>query len=344
MKNFILVKLILILVSVNAYGEVKRINEKQERTETALKADEAFWDLIHGTKNYQNFDSVMLKLAKAQNRDPFDVYTTAHIGFANFWAVSEGIGLGVAQGENGLQYLQNAEHAFDIANALAPYEPRLLGFLGYSRISLGITTQNYPLLIQGLDNVARSVELWPEWAHFGAAYGIDVAASFNTPAFEQALSHYWDNLDVCANVTVDRSNPDFFSYLIQETLEGPDRACWDSWIAPYNFEGFFLVMGDALVKAGQTNIALIIYNNAKLAKNYDSWPFRPLLESRITNVILNVDKFRKAVIPGQTNDPISTQISATAISCGICHQGDSDRYYEPPDWVGERANEYLLPY
>ena len=35
-----------------------------------------------------------------------------------------------------------------------------------------------------------------------------------------------------------------------ETKEGARRACWNSRIAPHNLEGFFLNMGDMLVKSG----------------------------------------------------------------------------------------------
>jgi len=36
----------------------------------------------------------------------------------------------------------------------------------------------------------------------------------------------------------------------KKTKEGKKRVCWNSWIAPHNFEGFFLNMGDMLVKSG----------------------------------------------------------------------------------------------
>ncbi|MFV2056552.1 MAG: hypothetical protein ACC707_08795 [Thiohalomonadales bacterium] len=324
------------------YEHATEINdlEKGERTELARKADEEFWDLIHGTQNYQNFDTVITKLQAAQIADPFDVYTTAHIGFANFWALSNGI----AQPAKAFQYIQNAEQAFSIASAFAPDEPRILGFLGYSRLFLARATQNNDLYVKGLADVNRSVALWPEWAHFGAAYGVDVTAPHNSPAFEQALSHYWDNLDVCANTVVDRSNPDFSPYLVQQTLVGADRACWDSWIAPYNLEGFFLVMGDALVKAGETDIAQIIYYNATLLEHYDSWPFHKLLEERIAKVAQNVKIFRTKGTPGQIQNPESSLVAATGASCAICHQGDADKNYETPVWVGERANDYLVPF
>jgi len=347
--NKILIINFIVLLLISSVQSSEKISsllefEKIERTELARKADNEFWDLIHGTKKYSNFDAVISKLTAAQQADPLDVYTTAHIGFANMWAVSEGIAYGVTPAANAFLFLTEAEQALAVASSFAPDEPRILGFLGYSRVSLGAATQNTILLGKGIADITRSVELWPEWGHFGAAYGIDAQAPFNSPSFQQALTHYWDTLDACANTIVDRTNPDFMSYLVQETLVGPDRACWDSWIAPYNLEGFFLVMGDALVKAGETDIALIIYNNAKLLRHYDSWPFKALLEDRISNVNLNVKIFRRTPIPGQANESKTNLLAGTVISCAVCHRGDANKNYEPPLWVGERANDYLVPF
>ena len=269
MKTTILVNLVFVITILSACDNTNESGEQgNKRTEAAVNADSIFWEFIHG-KDYQSFDSVLTNLRSAQTEDPVDVYTNAHIGWTNFWALSEGIGLGIAQNTMALQYLQNAEEDFALAAELAPDEPRILGFLGYSRLTLGNATQNMDLLAQGQTDVARSIELWPEWAYFGAAYGLDANAPYNTPQFENAINYYWANLDVCANIDVDRDNPDWTPYLTQETLDGPDRACWDSWIAPYNTEGFFLIMGDALVKAGNTAVATKLYNNAKLLEYYD---------------------------------------------------------------------------
>ncbi len=366
MKSFILVSILFLLVALNAFADVRLYpqqlheithlydieeshddvdtNDISERTKAARKADQEFWKLIHGENNYKNFDKVIHKLNKAHIKDPSDVYTIAHIGWANMWALSEGIGIGIAQQENALLYIQIAEEKFSQASRLAPDEPRILGFLGYSRLALGAATQNIDLLIKGQANVNRSIDLWPEWAHFGAAYGQDASAPYNSPQFMQALEHYWQTLDVCANTPIDRGNPDFFPYIPQQTLVGPDRACWDSWIAPYNLEGFFLIMGDSLVKAGNTNAAFIIYNNAKLLNNYNSWPFRDLLENRISNIQNNINTFRQPISVGQAVDLETTMIVNTSISCAICHRGDADKYFERPDWVGENANEYFRPF
>ena len=65
----------------------------------------------------------------------------------------------------------------------------------------------------------------------------------------------------------------------------------NSWIAPHNFEGFFLNMGDMLVKAGDWATAQKIYANAKLSSTYAGWKYRAVLESRIEQAQANVAAF-----------------------------------------------------
>ena len=101
-----------------------------------------------------------------------------------------------------------------------------------------------------------------------------------------------------------------------ETREGPKRVCWNSWIAPHNFEGFFLNFGDMLVKAGQPETAVTMYGNARLAREFPAWPYRAVLEARIAGAAANVEAFRKAdPAPGSPALMIRSPFACTA-----CHQ------------------------
>ena len=72
-------------------------------------------------------------------------------------------------------------------------------------------------------------------------------------------------------------------------------ACWNSTIAPHNFEGFFLNFGDMLVKAGEKTKAKKIYKMAKLPESYSYWSYKDILENRIKNIDKNVELFRGTV-------------------------------------------------
>lgn len=335
--------LLFTTVSVQALASDDRdLDNEVERTGLAVDADEIFWKFIHGEDNIEYTD-VVKKLTKAIEKDPQDTYAKAHLGWTKFWSFTEGLVRGLTDGRQAVQNMQAAENAYASAAALAPDEPRILGFLGYTRIALGGTTANADLLMQGQEDVVRSIELWPEWAYFGAAYALSANAPYGSPPFDQAVNFFFVNMDVCANTAIDRNNPDLAPFMALETQTGRDRACWDSWIAPYNAEGFFLIMGDALVKAGKTDVAAVLYNNAKLMEYYSDWPYRDLLERRIENIQENVTNFRQSPAFNQPVDVETTMIVNTGISCAICHQGDADEHYEQPDWIGEHANHYPVP-
>ena len=80
------------------------------------------------------------------------------------------------------------------------------------------------------------------------------------PKFRAAVGMQWKNIDKCIGDTIDRNNPDFSNYFEMESSEKREsykRACWNSWIAPYNLQGFFMNFGDMLVKEGKPEIAIL---------------------------------------------------------------------------------------
>ncbi len=335
---------ILLAVSVYAVNSNAEDDTGYERTGLAVKADELFWKLLHG-QDYGSFAKVLEKLNKARNADPNDVMTAAHIGWTNFWGFAEGLAGGWSDGTQVLQYMQDSVEAFASASTLAPDEARIMGFLGYARTVLGGASGNLDILRQGQADIKRSLDLWPQWALFGAAYGLDARSLYDSSDMQRAIGYYFQGMDICLGQDVDRNNPDISQYAATKTLTGPNRICWNSWIVPYNDEGFYMVLGDALVKAGQTAVAAIVYNDAKLSDGYAHWPFRDMLERRITNIDANVENFRRINPPGQPADPETSLLVYTNVSCAICHRGDSDKYFERPPWVGEHANDYLVvPY
>jgi len=115
---------------------------------------------------------------------------------------------------------------------------------------------------------------------------------------------------------IDRANPDYARYMRLETKDGPKRVCWNSWIAPHNFEGFFLNLGDMLVKAGEPDRAVIMYRNAMLTPDYAQWPYKGVLEQRIAQATRNVEVFRRKDPP---RDGPAMMVRST-YACMGCHQ------------------------
>jgi Integrase core domain len=117
-------------------------------------------------------------------------------------------------------------------------------------------------LRKGYFMLKDAILAWPEFNLFTAGYVMSRQPA-DSDQFKEGIAWQWQNLDVCVDEKVDRTNPDFAKYMRLESKQGPKRACWNSWIAPHNFEGFFLNMGDILVKAGDWQTARKIYANAK---------------------------------------------------------------------------------
>jgi hypothetical protein len=80
-------------------------------------------------------------------------------------------------------------------------------------------------------------------------------------------------------------------------------------------EGFFLNMGDMLVKSGDWQTARKIYANAKLSREYPTWPYRDVLDERVHSAEANLAAFNAP----PTGDQSVIMINST-IACMACHQ------------------------
>jgi hypothetical protein len=132
--------------------------------------------------------------------------------------------------------------------------------------------------------------------------------------FREGLLDLWHNLDLCAGEAIDRKNPEYRPFMSRETHNGPARVCWNSEIAPHNFEGFFLAMGDMLVKQGDPATARKVYAFARLSSAYDGWAYKPLLESRIAQAEDSARRFENAD-PKQHPEIMFNSAQA----CTACH-------------------------
>jgi hypothetical protein len=193
-------------------------------------------------------------------------------------------------------------------------EARYLGFLASMTLAEGGIDRDEAELRRGYSMLIEAIHDWPEFNLFTAGYVLSREPP-NSDRFKEALDWQWQNLDACVGGKVDRADPDFTKYKALETAEGLKRACWNTWIAPHNVEGFFLNMGDMLVKAGDWKVAQQIYANAKISGTFGAWQYRDVLEDRIQSAEANVAAFNAA--PGSAKAIILVN---SAISCMACHR------------------------
>lgn len=275
-------------------------------TQFAQHAENEFWTTLHKGE-YKNIHHTTELLTAAYLENPNDPSLAAHLGFLHIWKITER-----ARENDVPATITNeiilAKRYFADAAAMSPEDARFQGFLGASMLVEGSILRDQREEVRGYFQLKHAINLWPEFNYFTAGYvmsDLDPTSS----QFKEALEWQWKTLDLCAGKKVDRNNPDFRPYLSLETQTGPKRACWNSWIAPHNFEGFFMNMGDMLVKAGDSRTAVKIYENAKLSKTYAEWPYRNKLEERISSAK-----------GSQTSTPHRMMFNS-GYGCVACHQG-----------------------
>ena len=282
-------------------------------TEVAKRANDRFWDVLHGGR-YEELPAVIEALTAAYLQDPRDAATAAHIAFSHVWFASERSRLDRVPATI-TEHLALARRYFAEASRLAPADERFKGFLASMELSEGKIHGDEKLLRRGYFNLMKSVDGWPEFNLFTAGYVLS-GLPYNDPIYAEAVEYQWRNMDVCVGEKFDRRAGDATKYLKLETTTGPKRACWNSWIAPHNFEGFFLNLGDMLVKQGDADTARRVYAYAKLSKTYGQWPYRSVLEERIVQAQENIALFRNPK-PGERT---RTMMAQSAFSCMGCHQ------------------------
>lgn len=284
-----------------------------ERSQQAKAADDLFWTTLHGGA-YENIPSALQAETAAYLANPNDHLSAAHTGWLHIWRLSERGRLDQVP-PTITDDARLSRKYFEEAVALNPSDARYLGFLASATLAEGNIDKNERETRQGYFMMLDAIKAYPEFNLFTAGYVMS-SQPIDSPRFKQALDWQWQNLDVCVGEKVDRQTADYAKYMSLETREGPKRVCWNSWIAPHNFEGFFLNMGDMLVKSGDWKTAQKVYANAKRSSAYAEWKYRDVLEARIRNASDNVANFRMT----DAKDDAKRIMNATSFSCTACHQ------------------------
>jgi hypothetical protein len=288
-------------------------------------AIERFWTIYHGN-DYDAIPEVQMQLETAIESDPNNPTLYALLGATHFWHVGEASRDANAKAERKIFALDmpTAAALFQKALDLDYYMPHLIGYINDDHLPgyLGITTvhtgQQYRdpnLIAKGERILDFAVYQFPEFNNFNrwAAHLDDPRES---ETYKKALDSLWQAVDACIGTKIDRANPDMKPYLGLVTGVGRKKACW--WkgdIAPYSFEGLILNLGNGLVKADQVDAARVMYANAKYADNYQTWPYRSVLEG-----IAASDLNARAALYASGADPKKAPpLGVPNRSCVYCH-------------------------
>jgi hypothetical protein len=302
------------------YAAVHTAPRKQattHRTAAAIQADEVFWRTFHGGA-YEDIPQALDIVTAAYLQDPSDAVTAAHVGWLHMWRVAERSRLAPATATITDQALL-AQHYFEQAVALSPDEARYKGFHAAASLTVASIDGEERETRRGYYELLDAIDAWPEFNLFTAGYVMSQQPP-DSARFRQGIEWQWRNADVCAEAKVDRSHPDFAVYMALATTQGKKRACWNSWIAPHNLEGFFLNMGDMLVASGDWQTAKVIYANARLSATYANWKYQDVLELRIVNAQSNIAIFRRPqAVPNPSQSDPRLMIFED-FACMACHR------------------------
>lgn len=317
MKTLSISLLITLLLSLTACERIALLGTPAKKSEIstsvlAKNAKHQFWHSLHAG-HYNDIPQLAMMLTAAYLQNPNDPQLAALLGFVHIWKITERQRI-ANQSPLITDEIILAKKFYSDALQLAPNNPIYQGFFGDTQLIEGQIFHDEQEQVRGYFTLKKAIHNWPEFNYFTAGYPMSTLAA-DSAHFQEGLEWQWKTLDVCAGQHVNRQNPTFSPYLARQTTKGTQRACWNSWAAPYNFEGFFLNMGDMLVKHGEWEKATIIYKNAQLAANYSSWPYRFMLEKRIANAQENVSNFQKT-----SSNPDKTILFNSGYGCVACHQ------------------------
>ncbi|HEX4229063.1 MAG TPA: hypothetical protein VHZ07_10355 [Bryobacteraceae bacterium] len=285
-------------------------------------AIERFWTVYHGN-DYDSIPEVQAELQAALQHDPNNATLYALLGATHFWHIGE-YTRDPKPDQNVLQSdMPTAAALFGKAFDLDYYGQHLIGYinddhlpgyLGITTVHVGQMSNNPNLIAQGDKMLDFAAYQFPEFNNFNrwAAHNTD---SKDSVTYHNALESLWQGLDACVGGSIDRTNPDVGPYLNLQTSVGRKKACWSEGdIAPHSFEGYMLNLGNGLVKADQINVAKIVYANARYAKNYETWPYRQVLEA-----IEASDLNARALLYADGDPSNDPPLGVPNRSCVYCH-------------------------
>jgi len=318
MKNILLTIILALIASSCSTFIPKLISKKEAKlcTELAcMEADKYFWDNLHAG-NYDSIPQILEKLKQSYYKNPGDYKLAAHIGFTHAWAISENHKLRNESAQI-IDHATLAKQYFKEAFDLSPEKDwRLYGFYASFLMAEGTIHGDDKQVVKGYFEMKKAVKKYPEFNLFTKAYSI-----MNGGRRGEAIEDLWKNLDKCACEKVDRKNLDYRKYDHLKDVESKKSTCWNTWIAPHNLEGFFLIFGDLLLQEKDREGALMLYRNATYVDNFDNWHYKGKLLQRIS-------KLENAIVESKLKAGIYVH---DYDNCMVCHQENSMK--ESPDNV-----------
>ena len=287
---------------------------REPRVPLADIADSLFWRTLH-TGEYDSIPRALVTMKAAYLQNPTDARTAAHVAFLHAWRIAERSRLSRPSPAITDDIILARRYFDQSVLYEEAYDARIHGFDAVFRMVEADLHRDPALWEQGLRYGREAIKAWPEFNWFTIGYALSTKAE-SSAYFREGLEMEWKTVDACGHTKVDRANPTAevaLAALRSETDSLRKRACSNSWIAPHNVQGFFLNMGDMVVKSGDWRTGQKVYRLAEAADGYIRWHYKSLLQDRMRDAEQNVAEFRK---------PASAMMFRSSFACSACHQQD----------------------
>ncbi len=287
------------------------------RTPQAAQAAQTFWMAFHSA-DYASSEVALAQLIAASNNDPADSHLNSLVGLCSFWMVLEHERGGLpASATHGL-----AVQSLNYVQAAARQDPqdRLLpGFVSSAKYQLGTMECNPQMVAEAAQELQCNTNIYPQFHGFVQGWVMTAMLPPQDPRYDQAVEAYFKTLDSCAGIRVPRSFPRLgeIGFYILAKKSKSETVCYNTEIAPHNVEGTLLGLGDALVKQGKLRQARMVYESIRRVPAYPSWPYKDVLEMRLTNMSWLQNKF--VADTGCLNVQEPAMLYQSTIACTGCH-------------------------
>jgi tetratricopeptide (TPR) repeat protein len=282
--------------------------------EQAAEAKSLFWEVFNAGA-YERIPEAQAKLLAVYEQDQSLGENAMLLGVAHYWNAAEWRRDLSRPARGQYEAILKTDEYLTVALELRPNDGRIMCWLGGAKTFRSQVERNPALMDQGLALITQCASVYPSFGLIMKGF-IGSFLPVQSELYQQAITSIWKNVDVCIDKEIDRTNPDFTEYMhLTSNLEGQYLACWNGPTAPHNLEGFWLFMGDLLLKAGQVEQAKIIYNNALLVPELEKWPYYQTLLARIETADQRAALYADS---DMANDP--PMLPQTTYQCVLCHQ------------------------
>jgi len=282
-------------------------------SDLASHAKTQFREALYAAR-YDDLPEVRRLLTAAYLEQPNDAETALLLAHSHLWTLSERARVSEAPDPAITDHALLADHYFSESIALAPEDERIPGWRGGVRLALGSIHQDERTTREGYFELRSAARAYPEFNDFSAAFVLG-SQPRSSKRFAEAIELIRDNIEVCVGEGFLDEGVDYAPILAQATDAGRKRVCWNTPLVPHNLEGFFLVTGDLLTKAGEVEEARRAYEVAKTSPDYGSWRYASVLEARLADLEPRAVAFARATTPEEEPE----MMFGSEYACTGCH-------------------------